>query len=123
MGYKKDDPCIQKAFDDERLFVLMTRDETAPEVVMEWIKLNIHKQPEAKLREAFDCAMEMKSRREEVVQRKLSNAFKENYERFSKLEIKPDTVKQTEGNLSDFEKAIQSANQKTGVVNPPSSFA
>ncbi len=31
MGYKKDDPCIQKAFDDERLFVLMTRDNTAPE--------------------------------------------------------------------------------------------
>ena len=116
MGYKKDDPCIQKAFDDERLFVLMTRDETAPEVVMEWIKLNIHKQPEAKLREAFDCAMEMKYRREEMVRRKFM-------EKFSTPKINPDTVKQTEGNLYDFEKAIQSANQKTGIVNPPSSFA
>lgn len=120
MGYKKDDPCIQKAFDDKRLFVLMTRDETAPEVVIEWIKLNIHKQPEAKLREAFDCAMEMRRRRVGIVQRKLVNAFKENHERFSKLETNPDTVKQTEGNLSDFEKAVQ---KKQGVVNPPSSFA
>jgi hypothetical protein len=70
MGYKKDDPCLEKAFDDERLFVLMTRDATAPEVVLEWIKLNIHSQPEKKLREAFDCAMEMRNRQEYFQQKK-----------------------------------------------------
>ena len=60
MGYKKDDPCLKKAFDTERLFVLMTRDITAPLTVLEWIKMNIELQPEEKLREAFDCAMQMK---------------------------------------------------------------
>jgi hypothetical protein len=59
MGYKKDDKCIQKAFDDERLFVLMSRDHTAPKVVIEWIKENISRQPPEKLHEALDCAIEM----------------------------------------------------------------
>ena len=59
MGYKKNDPCLTKAYDDERLFVLVTRDNTAPEVVMEWIKLNLRKQPAEKLLEAFECALEM----------------------------------------------------------------
>lgn len=57
MSYKKTDKCIQKAFDDEMLFVLMTRDKTAPSIVLEWIKQNIHIQPEEKLREAFECAI------------------------------------------------------------------
>jgi len=70
MGYKETDPCIQKAFIDERLFVLMTRDITAPEVVMEWIKLNLHTQPESKLREAFECALEMKGRNLEMIRKK-----------------------------------------------------
>ena len=60
MGYKKDDPCLEKAFEDERLFVLMTRDITAPLTILEWIKMNIQLQPEDKLREAFECAMQMK---------------------------------------------------------------
>lgn len=59
MGYKNSDPCIQKALDHERLFVLMTRDETAPLAVLDWIKYNLHKQPVEKLREAFECALEM----------------------------------------------------------------
>lgn len=67
MGYKKypeghrlaTDECWAKAFDDEMLFILMARDFTAPEVVIEWIKLNLHKQPPEKLKEAFECAMEM----------------------------------------------------------------
>lgn len=59
MGYKKTDLCLEKAFEDERLFVLMARDYTAPEIVLEWVKKNIHTQPEAKLREAFECALEM----------------------------------------------------------------
>ena len=59
MAYWRNEPCIEKAFDDEMLFVLMGRDETAPLVVLEWIKLNIGKQPEYKLLEAFEAAMEM----------------------------------------------------------------
>lgn len=59
MGYKGSDKCLNKAKEDEMLFVLMARDETAPITILEWIKLNLHKQPEDKLREAFDCAMTM----------------------------------------------------------------
>lgn len=71
MGYKKNDKCIQKAFDDERLFVLMTRDATAPRLVIEWIKENLDKQPEAKLREAFECALEMQRRGPDIRDRKM----------------------------------------------------
>lgn len=73
MGYKKDDPCIQKAFDDERLFVLMTRDVTAPAVVVEWIKCNIGIQPSEKLHEALDCAIEMFNRQSEMLAKKKEN--------------------------------------------------
>lgn len=61
--FKNNDPCLENAFEDEMLFILMTRDETAPAVIMEWIKLNLDKQPLEKLKEAFDCAMEMKVNR------------------------------------------------------------
>lgn len=70
MGYKSDDPCLRKAFADERLFVLMTRDATAPPVVIEWIKQNIGLQPAAKLHEALDCAIEMHERQQEMNVRK-----------------------------------------------------
>jgi len=66
MGYKSDDPCLQKALPEERLFVLMTRDQTAPQTVIEWIKLNIGNQPSSKLHEALDCALEMHFRNEEM---------------------------------------------------------
>jgi len=59
MGYKKTDPCIKNAFPDERLFVLMARDRTAPYVVIEWIKQSLNSQPPAKLHEALDAAIEM----------------------------------------------------------------
>lgn len=76
MGYKKTDPCLQKAFDDERLFVLMTRDVSAPSTVLEWIKLSIWSQPDEKLREAFECALEMKNRFVEMNERKLKCSTK-----------------------------------------------
>ena len=59
MGYKDDDKCIQKAYYDERLFVLMARDPSAPAAIIEWIKNNIGVQPREKLQEAFDAALEM----------------------------------------------------------------
>lgn len=70
MGFKKDDPCIRKAFPDERLFVLMARDHTAPGVICEWIKRNLGNQPPEKLHEALDCALEMYERCGEFNERK-----------------------------------------------------
>src|SRR5258706_746196 len=59
MSYKKIDPCLKKAFDDEMLFVLMARDETAPHVIFKWIEINIGRQPKQKLLEAWECAFTM----------------------------------------------------------------
>lgn len=92
MGYKNSDPCLQKAFDDERLFILMTRDETAPEVVLEWIKLNIHNQSELKLREAFEAAMEMKNRRAEFHRRKLKDGGPKIDDRYCSCPNRPKVI-------------------------------
>jgi hypothetical protein len=70
MGYKKDDPCLQKAFEDERLFVLMARDVTAPAVIAYWIKLNKEIQPHAKLVEAEECMKEMIEKGKDFRERK-----------------------------------------------------
>lgn len=70
MGYKKTDRCIEKAFDDERLFVLMARDPTAPLVIARWIELNQGIQPESKLIEAALCMKEMLERGSEFRKRK-----------------------------------------------------
>ncbi len=70
MSYKKTDKCITKAFDDEMLFVLMTRDRSAPQVVGEWIKQNIGIQPREKLIEALDCAIEMQANHSIMMERK-----------------------------------------------------
>lgn len=70
MGYKSTDPCLEKAYEDERLFVLMTRDVNAPVTVMEWIKISLFNQPDEKLREAFECALEMKNRMAEFKSKK-----------------------------------------------------
>lgn len=52
--------CFAKAKDDEMLFVLRAQDISAPYAIIEWIKCNFHTCPEVKLREAFECALEMK---------------------------------------------------------------
>jgi hypothetical protein len=70
MGYKKDDRCLEKAYNDEKLFVLMARDYTAPLVIMEWIKNNLENQPREKLIEALDCAIEMRRTFQELSRRK-----------------------------------------------------
>lgn len=70
MGYKNSDPCIAKAFEDERLFVLMARDPSAPVVIRYWVELNKGIQPEHKIKEALDCAEEMETRCKEFNQRK-----------------------------------------------------
>jgi hypothetical protein len=70
MGYKKSDKCLEKAFDDERLFVLMARDKAAPATVIEWIKQSLGSQPQEKLHEALDAAIEMHNSRMEINFRK-----------------------------------------------------
>lgn len=52
--------CLAKAKDDEMLFILRAQDMSAPLVVLEWIKINFQFCPEDKLREAFECALQMK---------------------------------------------------------------
>lgn len=52
--------CLGKAKDDEMLFILRAQDITSPIVILEWMKLSFHSLPEDKLREAFECALEMR---------------------------------------------------------------
>lgn len=52
-------PSYDKAAPDEPLFVLRAQDLSSPQVVLEWIRLNIETAPHSKLREAFECALKM----------------------------------------------------------------
>lgn len=67
MGYKSTDTCIAKAAEDEMLFVLRAQDISSPLIVLEWIKENFFSCPDEKLREAFECALEMKGWKERKV--------------------------------------------------------
>ena len=40
MGYKNNDPCLEKVKDDEPIFVLRARDESAATLVWLWAALN-----------------------------------------------------------------------------------
>ncbi len=68
METKTDNSCLQKALPDEPLFVLMTRDDVAPRVIVEWIKESILTQPADKLHKALDCAIHMATEHEKVRQ-------------------------------------------------------
>lgn len=81
MGYKKDDECIKKAYDDERIFVLMARDPAAPTTIMQWISRSLGSQPPEKLHEALDCAIEMKTRGSEFRDRRDEEKEKAEVER------------------------------------------
>lgn len=63
---KSTSPHIAKALSDESIFPLLGRDETAPEVVLEWIRLNIRRQPREKLLSAFNSALDMVEAHEEI---------------------------------------------------------
>jgi len=75
MGYKATDKCIANARQDERLFVLMARDITAPSVVVEWIKQNLGVQPPEKLHEALDVAMEMQRTRRIIADQNFKDKY------------------------------------------------
>lgn len=51
---------LQQSRPDEIIFVLRETDETAPWVILEWIRENIHFAPEDKLRSAFEQALAMR---------------------------------------------------------------
>jgi len=56
-----EDSCLNKAADDEMLFVLRAQDESAPRTILHWISKNFETCPDDKLREAFECALKMKN--------------------------------------------------------------
>jgi len=69
MGYKKIDRCLEKAYDDEPIFVLMARDPQAPYCIMQWIALSQDSQPPEKLQEAFEHSLRMVKARADILRR------------------------------------------------------
>jgi len=59
---KNPQSCLNKAADDEMIFVLRGKDITSPRTILDWIKTNItySNLPDEKLREAFECALAMR---------------------------------------------------------------
>lgn len=51
--------CLQIAKEDEPIFVLLARDETAQEVIVKWVAMNLSKQPFGKLYDALQVAEHM----------------------------------------------------------------
>lgn len=51
--------CMNKALDDELVFILLARDPFAPQVIMEWVKVNYNIQPMEKLIDAIEMARDM----------------------------------------------------------------
>jgi hypothetical protein len=59
MATKKTSTTLQKAGDDEEIFVLRAQDASAPRHVILWIADNLHASDE-KLRDAFETALKMR---------------------------------------------------------------
>lgn len=58
------DGCYEKAkARGDETFTLVGQDLSSPRVICEWLKENIDKAPERKLREAFECALRMRTTR------------------------------------------------------------
>lgn len=53
--------CLRKAKDDEPIFVLRSKDATAPKIVRAWASVNQEFQPEEKVKGARDLAEEMEA--------------------------------------------------------------
>jgi hypothetical protein len=51
---------LNKAGDDEMLFILRAQDISSPLVILEWIKINFETAQEGKLQEAFNTALEIR---------------------------------------------------------------
>jgi len=62
--------CLNKARDDERLFVLLARDPAAPIAIRAWVaervRLGKNTPDDAQVVEALDCAQRMEVERREI---------------------------------------------------------
>ncbi len=60
--------CLSKAKDDERIFVLLARDQAAPATIRFWaderIRLGKNKRRDVQIQEAYDCADLMEAKEE-----------------------------------------------------------
>ena len=63
MSNKNNSSCLQKALDDEPIFVLRAKDPTAPEIIVTWCAKNLNAQPPKKIEEALKVAQEMRQYR------------------------------------------------------------
>lgn len=63
----KPDSCLNRAADDEMIFVLLGRDPAAPVAIQAWIlermRIGKNKQHDGQLEEAFRCAKAMEAKR------------------------------------------------------------
>lgn len=57
---KNTDPTLATTLVEEPIFCLRGMDETAPLIIMDWIRENLFSAPEDKLRSAFEQALAMK---------------------------------------------------------------
>ena len=57
---KNPNSTLNKADDEEMLFILKAKDISSPKVILNWIAENLETASEAKLHEAFICALRMK---------------------------------------------------------------
>lgn len=51
---------LNKADNEEMLFILRAQDVTAPKVILHWITENFETVSESKLYDAFNCALRMR---------------------------------------------------------------
>lgn len=62
--------CLNKARDDERVFVLLARDPAAPSAIRRWVDVRINlgknKLTDPQIVEALDCADRMDRERDEL---------------------------------------------------------
>lgn len=59
MAFKKECRALQKIKDEEEIFVLRAQDASAGRIIILWIYENWHHASDAKLKEAFECALRM----------------------------------------------------------------
>jgi len=57
--------CLNKADDMEFVFVLRSKDPTAPQTIRHWASMNKGIQPESKIEDALKCAEEMENYRKQ----------------------------------------------------------
>lgn len=60
MATKQNSSCLQKALDDEPIFVLRAKDPSAPKIIAQWCASNLGEQPNEKIDEAMKVAQEMR---------------------------------------------------------------